>query len=290
VPEEGVRYAEEAVKAAQGPYASLKGKALHVLGVNLGLQARESRSDSERSGLQNRAVEVLREAVSTEPGEFAPRYDLAVQLAEMRRIRQAMEQVGDALEVSNGAHADSWRLLALLLTSEQRYSAAEEAIAVALESGPGRGEQVGLLRTLASVQRAGGDRKQALNTLSRVLGLEKRRGGRAEPLVEAGLLSELAEVNVDLKEWGNAEEFLKRAKAVEPYHGGAWYASGRMLEAQGKAQEAMTAYETAAAADPADVRSLLRVRSGILCLSACLSRIYVTQSVSWGRELDNVPS
>lgn len=252
---EGVGYAEEAVQTAEGEFSNSRGQALHVLGVNLGLQARASRSDVERSELQNRAVETLKEAVAAAPGDFASRYDLAVQLAEGRRLRPAMEQIAVALEASNGAHCDSWRLLALLLSAEQRFAAAEEVLAAALDAAPGRERRAGMLRTLASVQRAGGNEKQALGTLAKVLGLVK--GGAA---AEAGVLSELAEVNVALKEWENAEEFAGRAKGLEPYHAAAWHATGLVLEAQGRPQEAMAAYETAAVADPEDVRSLVRVR------------------------------
>ncbi|GAQ82534.1 tetratricopeptide repeat containing protein [Klebsormidium nitens] len=255
--EEGVRYAEEAVHFTEGQSSDLRGQALHVLGVNLGLQARSSRSDAERSALQNRAVETLKDAVAAAPGDFAPRYDLAVQLAEGRRLRPAMEHIAVALEASNGAHCDSWRLLALLLSAEQRFAAAEEVLAAALDAAPGGGRRAALLRTLASVQRAGGSEKQALGTLAKVLGLVKTGG----PAAEAGVLSELAEANVALKEWENAEEFAKRAKALEPYHAGAWYVTGLVLEAQRRSEEAMAAYETAAVADPADVRSLVRIAS-----------------------------
>ncbi|GBG79903.1 hypothetical protein CBR_g30168 [Chara braunii] len=316
---EGLPWAERAVEQAIGSYEGLKGKAYHVLGVVLGVSARAALSDTERQDLQGRSLRALSEAVAYEPSDVDMMYDLALQYAEVRRIVPAMQFVRDSLEWSGGTHVKSWRLLALLLSAQQRWEDAIEACNAGMEAVTCKSEEGLLLRTLGKIQVAALQYKSALGTYKRLLSLMEIRAKRKlacltmdepagprtprsaphareasdlhsvnksdqeEGVRETDVWMDLAQVYIALEQWDDADTCVDHP-CLSRYEPGHWYVTGLLEEAQAgdNKDEAYAAYENALAMDPTHAPSMIRL--GVLlsqggASSAPLARSYLTDAL-----------
>ncbi|KAJ3110520.1 Dual specificity protein phosphatase cdc14a [Phlyctochytrium bullatum] len=140
----GVEYAELAVSLLRDytpwfpkefDFGYARFRAFQTLGVCYGEMAQEAITSIERQKYQAEAVKALKEARGAildredEIGMILPHqdpifdsiaYQLALQLAEVGEISEAIEYANHALSL-NPANVQSWNLLALLLTSRKDY-------------------------------------------------------------------------------------------------------------------------------------------------------------------------
>jgi tetratricopeptide (TPR) repeat protein len=292
---EGVAYAERALENMSAGLMYMKSRALHVLGVAFGTQARVASSDSERAQLQQKALEALQEAAVLESEDPTIVFDLGLEYAMQRQLSPALDCAKRFLDISSGAWVEGWRFLALLLTAQERHSEAELVLEAATDKSS-RWEQGRLLQTRAKIQMATGQPLRAVHTYRQLLTLvnashssfsfeapnwsKNKAVGRVE---EVEVWQDLASVYTELKQWRDAETCLEKAQALKTYSADTWCATGKLHEAQGQTEEAIASYRNAFAVDITHVDSkvrlgaLLRERGGIHSLP--VARSYLAEAL-----------
>ncbi|KAK3265350.1 hypothetical protein CYMTET_25957 [Cymbomonas tetramitiformis] len=170
-----VALAEQALASLGEPYEFLRPRVLHARGTALGAAARAAPNPKDRAGLQARAEMSLREAADLEPSDALIGYELALQLAEMGKVVEALPISRDACLRSGGAHSASWQLLALLLSVQpgaEQLEACESAKSVCLAATRALPEglpQVPVLLLQAKLEVAMGDLTAACDSLQKAL-------------------------------------------------------------------------------------------------------------------------
>ncbi|KAG0289396.1 hypothetical protein BGZ98_003846, partial [Dissophora globulifera] len=101
-------------------------------GVAHALAASQAQEPELRSSQRALAVEAFEKAIEISPETFDGYFYHALQLAEMRRIPEAISAVKQSLSF-NASHIPSWHLLTLLLSSEKEYERALTVCSVALK-------------------------------------------------------------------------------------------------------------------------------------------------------------
>ncbi|KAL5143304.1 Protein NPG1 [Glycine soja] len=167
---EGVNHAQRAISNAHGPNEHLKGVALRMLGLCLGKQAKVASSDFERSRLQSKALESLVAAIRLEPNNSDLIFELAVQYAEHRNLPAALRSARHFFNKTGGSVSKAWRLLALILSAQQRFSEAEVVTDAALDQ-TSRWEQGPLLRLKAKLKISQSRPMDAIETYQYLLAL-----------------------------------------------------------------------------------------------------------------------
>ncbi|XVF16793.1 hypothetical protein REPUB_Repub10bG0062900 [Reevesia pubescens] len=167
---EGVGYAQRAINNAQGVDGHLKGVGLHMLGLCLGKQAKVSSSDFERSRLQSEALKSLDAAISFELDNADIIFELGVQYAEQRNLSAALRYAKKYIDVTGGSVLKGWRLLALVLSAQQRFSEAEVVTDAALDE-TAKWEQGPLLRLKAKLEISQSRPMNAIETYRYLLAL-----------------------------------------------------------------------------------------------------------------------
>ncbi|KAJ4834863.1 Protein npg1 [Turnera subulata] len=149
--EEGVGYAQRAINNATGNDEHLKGVGMRLLGLCLGKQATVSSSDFERSRLQSEALKSLDGAIACEQNNPDLIFELGVLHAEQRNLNAALRYAKRFIDATGGSILKGWRLLALVLSAQQRFSEAEVVIDAALDE-TAKWEQGPLLRLKAKLK------------------------------------------------------------------------------------------------------------------------------------------
>ncbi|RDX63553.1 Protein NPG1 [Mucuna pruriens] len=234
---EGVNYAQRAISNAHGPNEHLKGVALRMLGLCLGKQAKVSSSDYERSHLQSKALESLQEAIRLEPNNSDLIFDLAVQYAEHRNLRSALRSARQFFNETGGSVLKAWRLLALILSAQQRFSEAEVVTDAALDQTT-RWEQGPLLRLKAKLKISQSQPMEAIETYRHLLALvqtQKKSFGSLQisSKVEDDGVNEfeiwhgLANLYARLSHWKDAEVCLQKARKLKKYSAALMHIEGK---------------------------------------------------------------
>lgn len=188
---EGVKYAQTVIANVQGSNAHLKSVGLHMLGLCLGKQAKISTSDYERSRLQSEALQSLDSALSLEPGNLDLIFALGIHYAEHRNLDAALRHAKQYLDATGGSTIKGWRLLALVLSAQRRFSEADMVIEAALDE-TSKWDQGPLLRTKVKLKIVQSLHKEAIDTYLILLALvqaQKKSSGSSgsEPQVEPDL-------------------------------------------------------------------------------------------------------
>ncbi|XP_039014401.1 protein NPG1-like isoform X2 [Hibiscus syriacus] len=167
---EGVGYAHRAVNSAKGMDEHLQGVCLRMLGLCLGKQAKVSSSEFERSRLHNGSLKSLESALSLEPDNPDIIFDLGVHYAEQRNLNAALRFAKKYIDITGGSSLKGWRLLALILSAQQRFSEAEIVTDAALDE-TGKWEQGQLLRLKAKLRVSQSRPMKAIDTYRHLLAL-----------------------------------------------------------------------------------------------------------------------
>ncbi|KAF2302233.1 hypothetical protein GH714_033824 [Hevea brasiliensis] len=150
---EGGGYAQRAIENAQGIDEHLKGVAVGMLGLCLGKQAKVSSSDFERSRLQSEALKSL----------------------------EALRYAKQFIDATGGSLLKGWRLLALVLSAQQRFSEAEVVTDAALDE-TAKWDQGPLLRLKAKLKISQSLPMDAIETYRYLLALVQARRKSFGPL------------------------------------------------------------------------------------------------------------
>ncbi|MCD7461243.1 Protein npg1 [Datura stramonium] len=299
---EGVKCAQRAITNAEGSNEHLKGVGLRMLGLCLGKQAKVATSDFERSHLQSEALKSLDGAMALEHENSDLMFELGVQYAEHRNLDAALQYARKYVDATGGSTLRGWRLLALVLSAQQRYPEAEVVTDAAFDEST-KWDQGPLLRLKANLKISQSRYIDAVepyrNLLSLVQAQRKSYGPfRNAPQLEEDRVNEyevwhgLANLYSSLSHWKDAETCLEKARALIEYSADTLHTEGMMLERQGENDKALAAYINALLVEPNHVQCkillgalLAKMDSRMLPLARALLsdalRIEPTNRVAW---------
>lgn len=255
---EGVGYAQRAIVNAQGINEHLKGVGLRMLGLCLGKQV--SSSDFERSRLQSDALKSLDGAVALECNNPDLVFELGVQYAEHRNLNLALRYAKQFIDATGGSILKGWRLLALVLSAQQRFPEAEVVADAALDETT-KWEQGPLLRMKAKLKIAQSSPMDAIETYRNLLALVQAQRKSFGPYRGMDQINDdkvnefevwhgLANLYSSLSHWRDAEICLEKARALFEYSAETLHTEGIICEARGQIQEALAAYINALLLEP----------------------------------------
>lgn len=261
---EGVGYAQRAITNAQGRNEHLKGVAIRMLGLCSGKQATTSPSDFERSRLQSEALKLLDAAISLEKNNPDLLFELGMLYAEQRNLNTALRYAKRFIDATGGSLLKGWRLLAQILSAQQRFSEAEVVIDAALDE-TAKWEQGPLLRLKAKLKTSQSLPMDAIETYRYLLALvqaQRKSFGPLRSVSQAGddrvneyeVWHGLADLYSRLSHWKDMEVCLGKARELKQYSAEVLYTEGVMLQGRGQVEEAMSAYINALLLDPSFVR------------------------------------
>ncbi|KAL0331476.1 UNVERIFIED_CONTAM: protein NPG1 [Sesamum angustifolium] len=224
---EGVKYANRVIANAHGSNAHLKGVGLRMLGLCLGKQAKTSSSDFERSRLQSEALKSLDSALALEPKNSNLIFELGLQYAEHRNLDAALRYAKQYLDATGGSMIRGWRLLALVLSAQQRFSEAEVVTDAALDE-TSKWDQGPLLRMKAKLKVSQSQHKDAIETYRYLLALVQAQRKSSGPLATVPQMEDdnvneyevwhgLAKLYSSLSHWKDAEVCLGKARKLKEY-------------------------------------------------------------------------
>ncbi|KAI8076712.1 uncharacterized protein B0P05DRAFT_545559 [Gilbertella persicaria] len=95
-----------------------------ILGIALGFLATQTFDQDSRPKYHKRALNALKQSLELDPLCWETYYQIALQLAEMRDIIQAIQMITQSIQY-NPQHLPSWHLLALLCTCPIKNSQAQ---------------------------------------------------------------------------------------------------------------------------------------------------------------------
>ncbi|KAH9617394.1 hypothetical protein KSS87_015479 [Heliosperma pusillum] len=257
---EGVEYARRALVCATGDEEHLKGVALRVLGLCLGKQAKVCSSDYERSRLQSESLRSLEEALGFEGNNPDLLLELAVQYAEHRNPNAALRYAKQFIDETGGSVLKGWRLLALILSSQKRYSEAQVVIDAALDE-TAKWEQGQLLRMKAKLKIFQSKPLDAVETYRYLLALVQAQRKSFGPVKNNSQVDDdnvnefdvwlgLANLYSNLSHWKDVEVCLEKAHSQRQFSAETLHTEGIMYEGQGQVKEALAAYTNAVLLDP----------------------------------------
>lgn len=261
---EGVGYAQRAITNAQGRNEHLKGVAIRMLGLCSGKQATISPSDFERSHLQSEALKLLDAAISLEKNNPDLLFELGMLYAEQRNLNTALRYAKRFIDGTGGSLLKGWRLLALILSAQQRFSEAEVVIDAALDE-TAKWEQGPLHRLKAKLKTSQSLPIDAIETYRYLLALvqaQRKSFGPLRSVSQAGddrvneyeVWHGLADLYYRLSHWKDMEVCLGKARELKQYSAEVLYTEGVMLQGRGQVEEAMSSYINALLLDPSYVR------------------------------------
>ncbi|KAJ4786682.1 Tetratricopeptide repeat protein 7A [Rhynchospora pubera] len=245
---EGVQYAKRAVELSEKATDNhLKGLALRFLGKCQGKSAKLASSDHERSSLQAEALTSLSEAVSLEKGNPDPVYDLGLEYAKQRNINAALKCAKDYIDLTGGSVIEGWRLLALILSAQGRYSEAEVVADAALDE-TAKWDQGPLLRIRAKLKVAQSQPLDAVEAYRMLLALVQAQRKSASGLKNGTEVNEdevwqdLANLYAKLSHWRDAEVCLQKVTSLKPFSASSLHTQGFMHESQDSVHDALASY------------------------------------------------
>lgn len=261
---EGVGYAQRAITNAQGRNEHLKGVAIRMLGLCSGKQATISPSDFERSHLQSEALKLLDAAISLEKNNPDLLFELGMLYAEQRNLNTALRYAKRFIDATGGSLLKGWRLLALILSAQRRFSEAEVVIDAALDE-TAKWEQGPLHRLKAKLKTSQSLPIDAIETYRYLLALvqaQRKSFGPLRSVSQAGddrvneyeVWHGLADLYYRLSHWKDMEVCLGKARELKQYSAEVLYTEGVMLQGRGQVEEAMSSYINALLLDPSYVR------------------------------------
>ncbi|TYG40306.1 hypothetical protein ES288_D12G082400v1 [Gossypium darwinii] len=222
----GVGYAQRAVDNAKRVDEHLN-VGLRMLGLCLGKQAKVSSSDFERSRLQNEALKSLDSALSFEQDNPDIIFEFGAHYAEQRNLNAALRFAKKYIDITGGSVMKGWRLLALILSAQQRFTEAEVVTDAALDE-TGKWEQGPLLRLKAKLKVSQSRPMEAIETYCYLLALVQAQRKSSGPMkidsqVEDDKVKEfevwygLAALYSSLSHWKDVEVCVKRAREMKQY-------------------------------------------------------------------------
>ncbi|KAK9845666.1 hypothetical protein WJX84_003498 [Apatococcus fuscideae] len=256
---ESIQYCRRALEVTEREvgHAWLHGRAQGVLGLAL---VYAGRAPGAVPGLDPQAAQIqalrhLQAAYHMDSDDLHVTYNLALLLAEARRLGEALQLAEAGLERSAGSHGPSWVLLVQITTALQRHEQALTLLSAALqEAGPLHATT--LLRIQARLQDAQHQPAEALRTLARAQAAASAASTGENTLAEQQqtlqVWLDMAAVLIRQHAFADAAKCISQASSSSAPHGGPdlLCAEGQLSEEEGRVGEAVRSYQAALAKDP----------------------------------------
>ncbi|KAJ6321022.1 hypothetical protein OIU78_016254 [Salix suchowensis] len=269
---EGISFARKVLDLADNHNQHFIGQVHKFLGVCHGNAARISLSDSERVLLHRESLNSLNNAALNRKEDPEVMYSLGLENMLQRNLGVAFENAIVCTEMMAGNSVKGWKLLALVVSAEQRFKDAQTVVEFALDEA-GRIDQFELLRLKAILQIAQEQPKQAIETYRILLSLiqaqrdnqaknpEQSHIFKSEVLAERNLelaaWQDLAHIYTKIGSWSDAKICVDKAKFMEFHSPRSWHVTGMLFEAQSLHKEALVSFSIALSVVPDYVPSIV---------------------------------
>lgn len=263
---EGINFARKAIELGDHENGHFLSIAHKFLGVCYGNAARISVSDLGRVFYHGESINSLNKAASIglddDPEVI---FNLGLENAIQRNLDAAFGKMMVYSDMLAGSSAKGFKLLALIVSAEQRFEDAETIVDIALDE-TGRIDQLELLRLKAVLQIAQEQPKQAIETYRILLALIQAHG----EIQKENLVSEATERKLEMETWldlaniytkigslSDSEVCVNKAKSKEFYYPRAWHSTGLLFEGQSLHKEALVAFSISLSIEPDYVPSII---------------------------------
>ncbi|KAK1366915.1 No pollen germination related 1 [Heracleum sosnowskyi] len=263
---EGIELARRVIELANHENEHFKYLAYRFLGLCYGNAARTSVSDSERFFYHGESISSLNIAVASHNQDPDVIFTLGLENAMQRNITAAFDNAMIYSDMVAGSSGKGWKLLALAVSAEQRFSDAETIADLAFDETE-KIDQLELLRLKAVLQIAQEQPKQAIETYRILLSLIRAQGEHQrkdldsqvspETRLETEAWLDLAKIYSDLDSWRDAEICIGKAKSVDFYFPRCWHATGALFVARSLYKEALVAFSISLSIAPDYVPSIV---------------------------------
>ncbi|KAJ8773280.1 hypothetical protein K2173_028457 [Erythroxylum novogranatense] len=269
---QGIDFARKVINYADHQGRHFIDQAHKFLGVCYGNAARISLSDSERSILQKESLRFLNNAALSSKEDPEVLFNLGLENTVQRNLDAALNNAMMYAEMVAGNSVKGWRLLALVVSAQQRFRDAEKVVGFALDEA-GRMDQFELLRLKAVLQIAQEHPKQAIETYRILLSLiqahrdlqakssDQARIYESQAVIERNLelsaWQDLAAIYTRLGLWQDAKICVDKAKLMEFHSPRTWHITGMFFEAQLHYREALVSFSISLSVDPDFVPSIV---------------------------------
>ncbi|XP_041017109.1 protein NPGR1 [Juglans microcarpa x Juglans regia] len=279
----GIEFAHKIIDLADQQKEHFMGQAHKFLGVCYGNAARVSVLDSDRILFQKESLNSLNHASFIWKEDPEVMYSLGLENALQRNLDVAFDNATMYSDLVAGSSGRGWKLLALVLSAEQRFPDAETIVDFALDE-TGMMDQLELLRLKAVLQIAQKQPKQAIETYRILLALiqaqrefRTKNCDQAEYLVSNALVErklemtawqDLASIYTELGSWPDAEICVGKAKSIEFHSPGSWHTTGILFEAQSLYKEALVSFSVSLSIEPDHVPSIVSTAEVLMKLGS----------------------
>ncbi|KAL2505743.1 no pollen germination related 1 [Abeliophyllum distichum] len=263
---QGINFARRVIDVSINQNEHLLGQAHKFLGVCYGNAARMSISDSERMSFHRESLNSLNHASSVGTKDPEIKFNIGLENAIQRNLASAFDNAMLYSDMMATGSERGWKLLALILSAEQRLKDSEAIVDLALDES-GSIHQLELLRLKAVLQIAQEQPKQAIETYRILLSLiqaqrelfEKNTNyeALAERKLEVESWLDLAGLYSDLKSWHDAAICIDKAKLTEMYSHRCWHTTAKLFQVQAKYKEAIIALSVSLSIEPDYVPSIV---------------------------------
>ncbi|KAJ6709707.1 PROTEIN NPGR1 [Salix koriyanagi] len=270
--QEGINFALKVLDLADHQNQHFIGQTHKFLGICYGNAARVSLSDSERFLLHTESMNSLNNAALNRNEDPEVMYSLGLENMVQRNLGAAFDNAIVCSEMIAGNTVKGWKLLALVVSAEQRFRDAQTVVEFALDVA-GRIEKLELLRLKAFLQIAQEQPKQAIETYRILLSLiqaqrdiqaknpEQTHIFKSEVLAERNLelaaWQDLADIYTKNGSWGDAKICVDKAKLIEFHSPRSWHSKGMVFECQSLHKEALVSFSVSLSVEPDYVPSIV---------------------------------
>ncbi|KAM3736340.1 hypothetical protein ACB098_10G155500 [Castanea mollissima] len=279
----GINFARKVIDLAADQNEHFISQAHKFLGACYGNAARVSALDSDRILYQQDSLSSLNHAALNGKEDPEVMFSLGLENALQRNLDRAFDYTMMYSDMVAGSSGKGWKLLALVLSAEQRFNDAETMVDFALDEA-GMMDQLELLRLKAVLQIAQEQPKQAIETfrilLAMIQGQRELQAKNfdqakyvvskelAERKLETTAWQDLASVYTKLGSWPDAEICVDKAKSIEFYSPRCWHTTGMLCEAQSLYKEALVSFSVSLSIEPDHVPSIVSIAEVLMKLGS----------------------
>ncbi len=232
-----------------------------------------------RLDLPDEAIRDLQSALSLQPGDGEAWDALSRLLLDSGRFQEALAAAKQALETGSapgdvhfqiglaqfrlGYKEEAAQSLQAFLQQDPEDYQANYLLGIILLESDEREKALSHLLRAEAADDSDAELTRTIGDLLAEMGQDREAARRLASLESRTSLNSanLGAIAVREKRWKDAEGFLRKALADEPFDALTWGYLGDALAGQGKAQEAIAAYDQAIKYDPGDIKSHLNAAS-----------------------------
>lgn len=280
---QGINFARQVIDLADDQNENFMGQAHKFLGICYGNAARVSALDSDRNLFQKESLNSLKHAALNGKEDPEVMFSLGLENALQRNLEIAFDNTMMYSDMVAGSSGKGLKLLALVLSAEQRLNDAETIVDFALDEA-GIMDQLELLRLKSVLQIAQEQPKQAIETYRILLALIQGQRelqvknfdqpkylvskALAERKLEMTAWQDLASIYTKLGSWPDAEICMDKAKSIEFYSPRSWHTTGMLCEAQSLYKEALVSFSVSLSIEPDHVPSIVSMAEVLMKLGS----------------------